>query len=66
VKIVIDTNRYRDLCVGVPEAVERIRRADAILLPFVTLAELRAGFLCGTLARRNESTLIRFLNLKKA
>jgi len=61
-RIVIDTNRYRDFCVGVPEVVECFRAADQIYLPFVTLAELRAGFLCGTRARRNESVLARFLN----
>ena len=34
-------------------------------MPFVVLAELRAGFLCGTLARRNEQTLTRFLNAER-
>lgn len=61
-RMVIDTNRYRDFCVGVPEAVERFRAADRIFLPFVTVGELRAGFLCGTRARQNESVLARFLN----
>ena len=61
-RMVIDTNRYRDFCVGVPEVVERFRVADRIFLPFVTLAELRAGFLCGTRSRRNESVLVRLLN----
>lgn len=61
-RIVVDTNRYRDFCVGVAEVVERFRTADRIFLPFVTLGELRAGFLCGTRARRNESVLVRFLN----
>ena len=60
--MVIDTNRYRDFCVGEPEVVDRFRTADRIFLPFVTLGELRAGFLCGTPARKNESTLVRFLN----
>ena len=58
----IDTNRYRDFCAAVPEAVDRFAAVDGILLPFVVLAELRAGFLCGTVARRNENTLVRFLN----
>jgi tRNA(fMet)-specific endonuclease VapC len=58
----VDTNRYRDFCAGVPDAVEQFRRVEQIVLPFVTVAELRAGFLCGTLAKQNESTLIRFLN----
>jgi predicted nucleic acid-binding protein len=42
--------------------VTLLQTAEWIIIPFVTLAELRAGFLCGTLARRNESVLTRFLN----
>ena len=61
-RIAVDTNRYRDFCAGVSEAAEQFSIANAIFLPFVTLAELRAGFLCGRLARKNESVLMRFLN----
>ena len=60
--IAIDTNRYRDFCEGVPEVIERFRMAERIVLPFPALAELRAGFACGTIARRNESVLNTFLN----
>ncbi len=60
--ILLDTNRYRDFCEGLPDALDIIQRAHSLALPFVTLAELRAGFLCGTIARRNEQTLTRFLN----
>ena len=61
-RVLIDTNRYRDFCEGRKEAVDVVRRARLIYLPFVVLAELRAGFLCGTLARRNEQSLTVFLN----
>ena len=61
-RIVIDTNRYRDFCSNDPVAVDRLQTAEQIFLPFVVLAELRAGFLCGTKARQNESILNRFLN----
>ncbi len=61
-RIAVDINRYRDFCMGVPQAVERLQTAEHIFLPFVVLAELRAGFLCGTQARQNESVLNRFLN----
>lgn len=61
-KIAIDTNRYRDFCEGVAEAVERFRTAERIVMPFPVLAELRAGFACGTSARRNEAVLNTFLN----
>ena len=61
-KVLLDTNRYRDFCEGDAEALDIIQRARTVYLPFVVLAELRAGFLCGTLARRNEKTLTLFLN----
>lgn len=61
-RLLLDTNRYRDLCDGVPEALELLQQADVIYIPFVVLAELRSGFLCGTLARKNEQHLVHFLN----
>jgi tRNA(fMet)-specific endonuclease VapC len=62
VRLVIDTNRYRDFCEGKDDAVHRFRTADRLIMPFPVLAELRAGFECGTVARRNEGVLSRFLN----
>ena len=61
-KILLDTNCYRDFCEGSKEALDVIQRARRVYLPFVVLAELRAGFLCGTLARQNEKSLTVFLN----
>ena len=61
-RIAIDTNRYVDFARGETEAVERLRHAQRIYVPFVVLAELRAGFLCGTRAERNEANLTRFLD----
>lgn len=58
----LDTNRYVDFTRGVPEAVEPLRRAERIYVPLVVLAELRAGFACGTRALENERNLVRFLN----
>lgn len=60
--IAIDTNRYRDFCEGKAGAVERFRKAARLCVPFPVLAELRAGFCCGTVARRNEGVLNLFLN----
>jgi len=62
VKVVLDTNRYRDFCEGEPHAVAICRRAERIGLPYVVLAELRAGFRCGTKGTANEQVLVRFLN----
>ena len=61
-RVALDTNRYTDLCRGQPEAVEPVVRAELVMVPFVVLAELRAGFQVGTRARENERVLIRFLN----
>jgi tRNA(fMet)-specific endonuclease VapC len=61
-RLALDTNRYIDFCRGETEVVERLREAERIYLPFVSLAELRAGFLCGSQARHNERVLTRFLN----
>jgi len=61
VRIVVDTNRYRDFCEGVPDAVDRFRRASQIMMPFVTLAELRAGFLAGANTGSNARVLAVFL-----
>lgn len=61
VKIAVDTNRYRDLCNGVPAALEVIGAAATVGLPFVVLAELRAGFAVGSKGAENERILNRFL-----
>ena len=41
--------------------VETIEFADEVLLPFIVLGELRAGFAVGTQGSRNEAVLRRFL-----
>jgi predicted nucleic acid-binding protein len=61
-RLLIDSNRYRDLCAGAPEVLRLIQRAQEIRLPVVVLGELRAGFACGTRGRENERVLLRFLN----
>lgn len=63
--VVLDTNRYRDFCAGVPEVVQAVRRAERIALPFVVLAELRAGFAAGNRGPENERVLGVFLNRRR-
>lgn len=60
-RLALDTNRYRDLVDGVGEVVSTIEQAESVLLPFVVLAELRAGFAVGAKGVANERTLQRFL-----
>ncbi|MCC7536492.1 MAG: type II toxin-antitoxin system VapC family toxin [Deltaproteobacteria bacterium] len=61
-RVALDTNRYRDLCEGQRAVVTLLERADAVFVPFVVLAELRAGFAVGGRGRENERVLRRFLN----
>lgn len=63
--ILIDTNRYTDFAKGEPGVVKLLAEADHIFIPFVALAELRAGFACGKIARQNEAVLVKFLNNKR-
>ena len=60
--IALDTNQYINFCKGVEDAVHSIQTAQHIFMPFITIAELRAGFLCGTQSQQNERNLIQFLN----
>ena len=60
-RLALDTNRYTDLCRADPEVIRQIEEAEAVYLPFVVLAELRAGFASGKKGRENERILSRFL-----
>ena len=60
-KILIDTNRYKDFCEGGDYAVDILRRSAEIQIPFVVIGELRAGFACGIRGPENETVLSRFL-----
>ena len=61
----LDTSFYSAFCKGEEQAIQIIQRARKIYIPFAVLAELRAGFLCGTKARKNESSLTLFLNSER-
>lgn len=60
-RIAFDTNRYVDFCKGTEESVRLFAEAELVVLPFVVLAELRAGFVHGTRQPENERTLRDFL-----
>ena len=60
-RVAIDTNRYVDLCSGVDQTIAVLEEADAVLVPFVVLGELRAGFARGRRQAENGRTLRRFL-----
>jgi tRNA(fMet)-specific endonuclease VapC len=60
-RLALDTNRYVDLCKDQEETVRLVATADAVFLPFVVVAELRAGFAMGRRAVENERVLRRLL-----
>jgi tRNA(fMet)-specific endonuclease VapC len=59
--VALDTNRYVDLCRGLQETVQLVEEAELVVLPFVVLAELRAGFAHGRREAEHERVLRRFL-----
>jgi len=61
VRVALDTNRYVDLCRGVPDTIALLEEAEAVALPFVVLGELRAAFAHGSRQAENERILRRFL-----
>ncbi|MCK6592902.1 MAG: type II toxin-antitoxin system VapC family toxin [Polyangiaceae bacterium] len=61
-KLALDTNAYSAAARGDTRSVALVQAAQHVYLPFVVLAELRAGFAAGTLGRRNEALLARFLS----
>jgi tRNA(fMet)-specific endonuclease VapC len=60
-RVALDTNRYTDLCRNEREVVAIVSQAEAVVLPFIVLAELRAGFVAGSRGLENERVLRRFL-----
>ena len=60
-KVALDTNRYVDLCKGTAATVALLEEAEAVVLPFVVLGELRAGFVHGRRQAENERALRQFL-----
>jgi tRNA(fMet)-specific endonuclease VapC len=60
-KLALDTNRYTDLANGVQEVVNTLQAAEMIVMPLITIAELRGGFLMGKKGQANEQFLAAFL-----
>lgn len=60
-RVALDTNRYVDLCNGVNETKTIVAQAEVVMLPFIVLAELRAGFAHGKRQEENERVLRRFM-----
>jgi tRNA(fMet)-specific endonuclease VapC len=61
VRLALDTNRYVELCLGATETAALVATAETVHIPFVVVAELRAGFALGRRAAENEQVLRRLL-----
>ena len=61
-RLALDTNRYADFARGEASAVQAVQAATKVFIPFVVLAELRAGFRSGKRAKENEAALTRLLH----
>lgn len=59
--VALDTNAYSDFMRGDPARVAVVRAARSIVLPFIVLGELRAGFAAGNRESSNAANLQRFL-----
>lgn len=57
----LDTSAYSHFRRGDAEVVELLDSAEWVGVPAIVLGELRAGFLLGARARRNETELQEFL-----
>jgi len=66
VRVALDTNRYSDFIKDEPTVAEILESADEIVMPFVVVAELRAGFAAGTRGQANETLLRGFLRERDA
>lgn len=60
-RIALHTNCYVDLCKGADATAQLVATAETVYMPFVVVAELRAGFAVGRRAAENERVLRRFL-----
>ncbi len=60
-KVALDTNRYGDFFAGRAASVDLLETASVVLLPFIVVGELRAGFGVGRKAAENDQRLRRFL-----
>ena len=61
-KLAIDTNAFSDLNRGYPDIKKFINKQNDLFVPFIVIAELRAGFLLGNKLAENESMLTEFLD----
>ena len=62
-RLLLDTNRLIDVFRGESSVAHAVEGAEEVWLPFVALAEIKAGFLAGRKSQENEKLLQTFLRL---
>ncbi|OED44818.1 hypothetical protein AB833_00595 [Chromatiales bacterium (ex Bugula neritina AB1)] len=60
-RLALDTNAYSGMTRADASIIDVLERADSLYLPFIVVAELRAGFSLGTKGSANERELVRFM-----
>lgn len=60
-RLALDKNRYVDFAKGDAAVAARLELAERVFVPFVVMAELRAGFAVGRRGAENERFFQRFL-----
>ena len=61
-KLLLDTSGYVGFKMGLPELVDFLMEAEAILLSPIVLGELMFGFRLGTRSQKNMEDLKQFMN----
>lgn len=62
-RLALDTNAYSGIAQADVSIIDIVERAESVFLPFIVVAELRAGFSLGTKGSANERELVRFMAL---
>ena len=61
-RVLLDTNRLTDALRGEESVVQLLEEADEVWIPFVVLAETKAGFLVGSRRGENEALVLALMN----
>ena len=62
-RLALDTNAYSAIAQADAAIIDIVERAESLYLPFIVVAELRAGFSVGKKGAANERGLLRFMAL---
>lgn len=64
-KLALDSDRYSDFRRGLADVVDTIQLAAEVIIPFIVVGELRAGFRLGRRTGENETSLADFLRERR-